>query len=76
MPIVTTLMITLDDVGQVQVNGPIDNRILCYGLLEVAHDSVKDYNDSQKQILPVEGLAASLGSRLFRREPAGIGEPR
>lgn len=40
MPIVATLTITMDEVGNINVNGPIDNRLLCYGLLEVAKDTV------------------------------------
>lgn len=40
MAIVATVTITLDDAGNVAVNGPIDNRLLCYGLLEVAKDTV------------------------------------
>lgn len=41
MPIIATLTITLDDAGQVQVNGPISNAVLSYGLLEVAKDLVR-----------------------------------
>lgn len=33
------LVITLKD-GQLSVNGPIDNPVLCYGLLEAARDVI------------------------------------
>jgi hypothetical protein len=38
-----------------QVTGPIDNKLLCYGLLECARDAIKDFNDQRAQksaILP------------------------
>lgn len=34
-----TLVITLKD-GQLSVNGPIDNAVLCYGLLQAARDVI------------------------------------
>jgi len=38
------LIVTLNTVnGQVSVSGPIQNKILCYGLLEAAKDAVRDY---------------------------------
>lgn len=38
------LTITLDQTtGQVNVNGPIDNGLLCYGLLEAAKDAIRQY---------------------------------
>lgn len=60
MPIVAKLEITLNDQGQVAVNGPIQDRVLCYGLLEVAKDSICDYTKQQNQprIQPATGLEA------------------
>ncbi len=37
----TKLTITLSPNGGVQVHGPIDNAMLCYGLLEVAKDVIR-----------------------------------
>ena len=37
----TKLTITLSPNGGVSVTGPIDNAMLCYGLLEVAKDVVR-----------------------------------
>ena len=37
------LIITVDGNGAVQVAGPIDNAVLCYGLLALAADSLRDY---------------------------------
>lgn len=58
MPEVTArLEIILSDNGQVAVNGPIDNRMLCYGLLGVAFDSIQEFNSArlaaaQQRIVP------------------------
>lgn len=37
------LDITLNDDGSVTVNGPLANKIICYGLLEAAKIVVKDW---------------------------------
>ena len=37
------LTITWTQDGQIQVNGPINDKILCYGLLEAAKDAIRDY---------------------------------
>ena len=39
-----TLTITMTTAGQVSVNGPIENRLLCYGLLEIARDTIVEFN--------------------------------
>lgn len=44
MPIIAKLEVLLDDTGKVTVNGPIDNRLLCFGLLEVAKVSIQDFS--------------------------------
>ena len=41
--IIATMTITVDSLGNVQCNGPIQNRMLCYGMLEIARDIVWDY---------------------------------
>lgn len=40
-----TLTITQTADGTVSVNGPIQNRPLCYAMLELARDCIKDFND-------------------------------
>jgi hypothetical protein len=37
------IKITLQDDGQVLVNGPLQDKIPCYGLLEMAKEIIKDY---------------------------------
>lgn len=55
---VVTLTIQFDQLtGQVQVNGPIANAMLCYGLLEAAKDSIRNYvtaqNSDRRIVTPV-----------------------
>jgi hypothetical protein len=47
------LVITLDSTtGQVNVNGPINDRIFCFGLLEMAKEAINAYSaQQQKQIM-------------------------
>ncbi len=42
--IVLTITATSD--GQVQVSGPLDNKLLCYGLLEIARQQVQAFATS------------------------------
>ena len=42
------LVITLLNSGKIEVNGPLHDKILCYGLLEIAKDVVKSYNIQSK----------------------------
>lgn len=44
----TQLVITLEDNGQLNVNGPLDNLLMCYGMLQLAKDSIKDYAVSKQ----------------------------
>ncbi len=41
------IIISMFPNGQINVNGPIHDKILCYGLLEIARDIVKDYKPQQ-----------------------------
>lgn len=41
MPIVAELRIAVDDKGAVSVTGPIDQLLFCYGLLELAKDTIR-----------------------------------
>ena len=37
------LTVTLTDNGRVTVSGPINNKILAYGMLEAAKDAIRDH---------------------------------
>ena len=56
------VVITLTDAG-IQVRGPLDQPVLCYGLLEAAKDVVRTAQQKECRIVPVTGDAVSL-SRL------------
>ena len=49
MPIVLKIEILMDDAGKVSVTGPIDNRMLAYGLLELAKEVVYENFKSKQQ---------------------------
>lgn len=38
-----TLTITMEPGQPPQVTGPIQDKMLCYALLEIARDAIKDY---------------------------------
>ena len=51
MPI--ELRIIMDENGQINVSGPIDNKVLAYGLLECAKDAIfQAQQQSQNRIQP------------------------
>ena len=44
------IKITLDDDGNLSVKGPIDNLILCYGMLERAKETIgQHWRSKQKE---------------------------
>ena len=54
-----TLTIIVRSTGAVEVNGPVDNKMLCYSMLEMARDAIKDHHDQQAKspiIRPALGL--------------------
>lgn len=49
---VKKLTITLSETGAVNVEGPLAEKLLCYGLLEIARDSIKAFNDKRETAGP------------------------
>jgi hypothetical protein len=41
------MIITLNDDGRINLQGPINNKIAAYGLLELAKDAIKEYHEQQ-----------------------------
>jgi hypothetical protein len=37
------LIITMDDAGNVSVSGPIENKLLCFGMIELAKLAIQNY---------------------------------
>ena len=48
----------MEDNGQMVVNGPITNLALCYGMLEVAKDVVREHcaKTSKSPIIPASAI--------------------
>jgi len=58
------LLITFDG-QQCNVQGPINNKQLCYGMLELAKDAIKDYNDkaqADQRVVPAT-YVPNIGGR-------------
>jgi len=55
------LKITADEQGNVQVSGPIANKMLCYGMLAMAHDAIRDFaaKQAESRIAVVGALPSS-----------------
>ena len=47
-----SLTINLMDDGQITVSGPIQDKVLSYGLLEMARDLIQHF-DPQQRVIPV-----------------------
>ena len=41
--IITIAIMFNEQTGEMQVQGPVQNKVLCYGLLEMARDVVKEF---------------------------------
>lgn len=54
----TKIIINYDETtGKLGLEGPIDNKILAYGLLELAKEGVRLYGEqNQRLIQPVAGM--------------------
>lgn len=55
---IATLVVTLTAGGQVRVDGPIDNRVICLGLLELAKEALAKHEQSKQNriVQPPPGL--------------------
>lgn len=51
------ISVVIDDEGKASVEGPLHNKLVCYGLLQVGMDLVRSHKPGP-QVEPVTGLAA------------------
>ena len=58
------LLIEMNEQGQVNVSGPINQKMLCYGLLDCARDAIKDFTDN-----------AAKGPHIALAQPGDIPDP-
>jgi hypothetical protein len=65
----TRLTITLSAAGELRVDGPIDDRFLCYALLEAAKDVLREHWARQAQAGKIQtaGAGALAGLDGLRR---------
>ena len=61
----TKLTIIMSPNGTVSVTGPIDNGLLCFGLLEVAKDVIRERirKKAESGIVPVQLVIPGNGGR-------------
>jgi hypothetical protein len=58
------LHITYDEAtGNVNVNGPVHNKGLCYLMLECAKDAIRDHCDQAQKLPPNSGLEPFIRKR-------------
>ena len=58
---VVAILITLDKNGVVNVNGPLVDKVLCYGLLERAKDIVRIYKATEeKKLIHADALSLKM----------------
>lgn len=49
MSIVAQLTIAIDDKGSVSVTGPLDQLMFCYGMLEMAKDTLRNHQEEVRR---------------------------
>ena len=60
------LQITLSPNGEVSVTGPIENAMLCYGLLEAAKDVIRNHVQKKAAAASPIVMPGSIGGPLLR----------
>jgi hypothetical protein len=55
-----SLTIMMEEDGRIGVNGPIDNKILCYGMLELAKQAIQAYEPGRKIVTPNGSVPVNL----------------
>lgn len=43
------IIITMTKEGAISVSGPIDNKLISYGMLELAKESIAQYHENKKK---------------------------
>ena len=59
------LTVLLDEEGGVSVRGPVQDKVLCYGLLEGAKDAIKAWHEAQNK----SSLVTPNGSGILTLTP-------
>ena len=48
--------------GDLSIAGPVENKVMAYGLLEAAKDAIRENHAAPPKIVPVHGQLAGNGS--------------
>ena len=57
------LLIRMTTEGQVSITGPIQEKLLCYGMLELAKDAIREFRpQAQPRVVLADAMPAN-GSR-------------
>lgn len=59
------LKITVTEQGQIGVHGPLDQPLVCYGLLEMARQAIQKHHEQAQRIVKPVGLIPP--AELLRR---------
>ena len=59
--LVITAIIDNGSVSGVKVGGPVDNKMLCYGMLEMAKDAIRTFEAPKVAIANPEQTKALVG---------------
>lgn len=67
---VHTIQISMDAAGHVSVSGPLENKVLMYGLLELAKEVIVEYNlNKQVERMKTESTAYASGESTEKPVP-------
>jgi hypothetical protein len=69
--VIAQVTVTMTADGKVNVNGPMENKILCYGLLEMAKEVIVAFNAAQEKRVQL----APPGSAQFLKSAEGALAP-
>lgn len=65
------LEIIVNDNNGITVNGPLTNKILCYGLLTAAQDVIRNFEPKEQSLISVPEFQAPANLRVIEREDDG-----
>lgn len=58
------LIIQMDDQGRCQVTGPINNKLVAYGMLELARETIARFHEQRTSIQPAQAIALDAIDRM------------